>query len=51
MTRMIGLFKKTISLWIINRKIHKRNKLSFKLKKQEESLLKLLEKYNKRYLY
>ena len=51
MTKMIELFRKTISLWVIDRKIHRRNKLSSKLRKQELDLLKSLEEYNKRYLY
>ena len=51
MAKFVNFLHRIILLWIIERKIQKRNKLSSKLKKQEESLLKLLEKYNRRYLY
>lgn len=43
--------KKTISLWIIERKIRKRKRLYSKLEKQEATLYKLIEEYNRRYLY
>ena len=45
------MIKKIISLWIIERKIRKRNRLHSKLKKQEATLYKLIEEYNKEYLY
>ena len=51
MTKIIELLKRTMSLWIIERKIRKRKKLDSKLKKLEAKLFKLIEEYNKKYLY